>query len=272
MRIAIIYHTGTGSTARCAEEIGKGWRNLGHEVHYFRIKANSTELLDGFDLVGIGVPTMNFRLSSFVKHHLQTYPKSSQPYFIFNTCAGSPGNTIYNISQILSKKGWRLIGSLSIAGKGSINIIAWRPTIEKSTLEKDGFSDEVLVKAQDFPKTLIENYQKIIVNQTLATLKEKFHLFLAPMMLMPDSLLAKGTIGKKRVILEKCTKCGLCATVICPSGCISMDDKNLPKFNEKLCIGCQGCVNLCPSLAIEGKAKGKSPFTLFSIWVLKPLQ
>jgi Fe-S-cluster-containing hydrogenase component 2 len=58
------------------------------------------------------------------------------------------------------------------------------------------------------------------------------------------------TTGFKRVDKEKCTKCKLCAENICPSGAISMGDNNFPKIREIKCVGCQGCVNLCPEDAI----------------------
>ena len=71
-------------------------------------------------------------------------------------------------------------------------------------------------------------------------------------------------VGKKKIVEDKCTKCGLCATHICPSGAITLDESNLPQFNEKLCNGCYGCVNLCPTLAIETKStKSKQPYTTY---------
>ncbi len=77
-------------------------------------------------------------------------------------------------------------------------------------------------------------------------------------------------IGKKQVILDKCTKCGLCAMKICPSGAISLTEENIPIFNEKVCTGCFGCVNVCPTLAIEFKStRMRQPLITYKKYILK---
>ena len=58
------------------------------------------------------------------------------------------------------------------------------------------------------------------------------------------------TVGFKHVDNEKCTRCGLCATKICPSGTIRLSKNKTPRFAEIYCVGCNGCVNLCPADAI----------------------
>ncbi|MHA1733405.1 MAG: ATP-binding protein [Promethearchaeota archaeon] len=59
--------------------------------------------------------------------------------------------------------------------------------------------------------------------------------------------------GKKRVDPLLCTGCGLCATRICPAGAITLDASSRTTFKRFKCIGCEGCVNLCPQLAIWTK-------------------
>ena len=46
---------------------------------------------------------------------------------------------------------------------------------------------------------------------------------------------------------EKCTGCGICATV-CPAKAIELD--TTPQFNDELCIQCFCCIELCPSGAL----------------------
>ena len=58
------------------------------------------------------------------------------------------------------------------------------------------------------------------------------------------------TAGIKQVDKKKCTKCGLCVNEICPSGAITWDAEGFPKIRERICVGCNGCVNLCPVDAI----------------------
>lgn len=268
MKIGIIYHSGTGTTAKLASEITQGWRSLNHQVEIFRIRQGDSIPLTGYDIIGIGTPTMGFRAPSFVVEFLSNFPESHQPYFLFNTCAGTIANTFYNLFSVLAKKGWKLIGTLSTKGQGTANILAWRPALDKNVSLTDGLSENSLETARQFPTIILENFQNMITTQKVPSLKEKLRLSYAPMMLMKDSMLAKGTTGKKTVNLDKCTRCGLCATKICPSGCITLNEEKIPQFNEKLCISCQGCVNLCPSLAIEAKGKGKIPYTVYGKMIL----
>jgi Fe-S-cluster-containing hydrogenase component 2 len=47
---------------------------------------------------------------------------------------------------------------------------------------------------------------------------------------------------------EKCTGCGICATV-CPAKAIEVD--GTPQFNDELCIQCFCCIELCPNGALK---------------------
>ena len=49
---------------------------------------------------------------------------------------------------------------------------------------------------------------------------------------------------------SKCTGCGICAKV-CPSNKIIMKDKKLEWQNREDCYFCYGCLNYCPSEAIQ---------------------
>jgi 2-oxoacid:acceptor oxidoreductase delta subunit (pyruvate/2-ketoisovalerate family) len=68
-------------------------------------------------------------------------------------------------------------------------------------------------------------------------------------------------VGNWRVLMpeideEKCTACGLCAT-ICPEAAIASKPKVKPKIDMRFCKGCGVCANECPSKAIEMKQEAK---------------
>jgi Na+-translocating ferredoxin:NAD+ oxidoreductase RNF subunit RnfB len=56
---------------------------------------------------------------------------------------------------------------------------------------------------------------------------------------------------------EKCTSCGLCATV-CPTSNIDdlVDIRYRVRIDDRTCVGCTKCVAVCPVDAIAGEEKG----------------
>lgn len=269
MKIGIYYHSGTGTTAKYAVEIAKGFKSKGHDTTLTRITHEFPETNPEFDIVGIGTPTMGFRCPSFVLKMIKNFIDKEQPYFLFNTCAGVPGNTFPQLYRKMKKKNWILIDSIISKGRGSSNIKAWRPSLDKPFPDNDSLAEEEFEKANNFAESVLDSYQKIIIDKTMQPLKFRSNYLLAPMIMLSDNILAKGIVGKKKVLIEKCTKCGLCFTKLCPSGCITLDSDNFPQFNEKLCISCNSCVNLCPELAIVGRGKNKHAYTVNKDYILK---
>ena len=236
MKICLIYHSGTGTTAKYADQIAQGFEEFDHTVIQYRVNSVTDEDLEGYDLIGVGTPTYAFRAPHFIIKKINTFPEKEQPYFLFNTCAGSPGNTFSRMYKALKKKNWILLVTIFSKRQETTNIQSWRPKLEESPPEKDGLADEEFERARNFASSVLESYQEIIIDKTKQPLRIRTKLLPAITILLKDKWLAKVIIGKKSVDLEKCTKCGFCATKICPTGCISMDSDNLPTFNEKLCI------------------------------------
>ncbi|MHA1338969.1 MAG: 4Fe-4S dicluster domain-containing protein [Promethearchaeota archaeon] len=85
-----------------------------------------------------------------------------------------------------------------------------------------------------------------------------------------------GTMGLKRIDKKKCVKCGICARKICPANAIQIStsknkplNANYPKIRFFMCVGCNGCVNLCPYDAINSKlTRNRVPFAFFKEFIL----
>ncbi|GAB4268385.1 MAG: RnfABCDGE type electron transport complex subunit B [Deferrisomatales bacterium] len=62
--------------------------------------------------------------------------------------------------------------------------------------------------------------------------------------------------GLARIDPEKCTSCGLCATV-CPTGNIDdlVEVRYEVRIDDRTCVGCTRCVEACPVEAIAGEKK-----------------
>jgi L-aspartate semialdehyde sulfurtransferase ferredoxin len=44
---------------------------------------------------------------------------------------------------------------------------------------------------------------------------------------------------------DKCTHCGAC-TAVCPSGALSLDEKDQLSFDQDKCLVCELCIAACP--------------------------
>ncbi len=57
-RIAVVYWSGTGNTEKMAEQVAAGAREAGAEVECFRAPAFTAEMMDRYDAVAFGCPSM----------------------------------------------------------------------------------------------------------------------------------------------------------------------------------------------------------------------
>ena len=274
MKILIMYFSGTGSTAKVANDIGKSIQNIKddqenqHIIEFLPIKRaflsqkNTTIDFSTFDLIGIGTPTYSFRAPRLVTKILKSLKIKSMPYFLFLSCGGMEGLTFLKIYKILNKKKCTLIGTH--AAYGSNNLRSWRSKLSKPVPISDGLHLNEKARISNFAQLIIKNYNSIIkgnVEPLNVRGNIPWSIYCG---LFTYGWQMRFILGKKYVIEEKCTKCGICAENICPSECISIGNNGYPQFKEFNCIGCQGCVSLCPTLAIESrKSKGNHPYTIY---------
>jgi len=172
--------------------------------------------------------------------------------------------------QVLQKKHGIYLGG--IVGKGPNNIRAWRPNLTEALPSYDGIRDADLGLARDFSTVILKQLDEIVVKHTKSPEKEYPNVICSILTPFISQRWEMAWVeGVKQVDLEKCTACGLCAKKICPSGAITLDGQNHPVFNQKICIGCSGCVSLCPTLAIwTKKGINKHPYTVYAKYVLNP--
>lgn len=265
LKIGILYYSGTGSTAYFAQNISESFKQNGHTVKLIRYKHQDYIDLSGFDLIGFGATVWVYRSPRVFTNFLKTINLSKKPYFIFQTCGGTPGNAQWSIFKALKHTNGPYLGD--IIGTGTNNIRSWRANL----------SEPEDTKNHVFPADIEK--VKLFVNQIcsrLTSTKTEDWTSLtepAPKKYFKWSFLASIStyrwemqmmLGKKTLDKEKCTQCGLCANKYCPSGAITLGAEKYPVFNEKLCQGCQGCINLCPTLAIETKSsRNKQPFVTY---------
>jgi flavodoxin/Pyruvate/2-oxoacid:ferredoxin oxidoreductase delta subunit len=273
MKILLLYFTGTGGTARLSDEIALNLRNIGNDVHQFRLEKADFSIIPNYDIVGIGSPTYAYRAPRIVTSLLKKFPKMNKPYFIFVTSGGEDANCAWNIYKVMQKKGWTFLDWINIVGP--TNLRSWMPKLGRSPISH-GLYNEDLEKCKEFVEKILAIYHKVYVNKE--GIPKQLHPILGYSMLTwflsANWAMAIATVGIKHVDPDVCTKCGLCATRICPSGCIQIGEiSKLPNFKQSKCVGCNGCVNLCPTSAIYSTiTKCHNQYTIYRDYVFHPRQ
>ncbi|MBD3353409.1 MAG: hypothetical protein GF364_18145 [Candidatus Lokiarchaeota archaeon] len=278
LKVGIFYFSGTGTTAFFADYLAKVFQQRGNSASTIRIKKmepkNLQNLIDTYDLMGFGAPAWVWNPPRMFSKRIKGLKFPGKPYFVFSTCEGSSGNTHWKIMHSLRHSKGIFLGEVGVYCTN--NIRSWRSKKSQNHLfqvDKETISKAGLVNGQQFVLKTLETINSNSENKLKEIEMPKPHhsLFWRFMgWFFTYRFQMQLVIGRKHVDIEKCSKCGLCATKICPSGAISLTLDNFPKFNESKCIGCQGCVNLCPTLAIDGRStKNKEPFTTYGIYIIK---
>ncbi|MHA1901167.1 MAG: EFR1 family ferrodoxin [Promethearchaeota archaeon] len=256
MNVLLFFFSGTGITAKIAYDLADNFRTQNHSVTLHRLKYNNDlndkYQINEYDLIGIGAPTYSFRAPRLVTKILNKTDFKGKPFFLFCSSGGMPGNTIWNLFRCVQKSGGDFLGDFSFSG--ITNLRSWMPlkTFPKS---KSYGCTSPKYQVQKFSKKILEKLNeqnKIPVKKPIPNLINSiWSIFFTWRWQMAF------TAGIKHVDKSKCTKCGLCATKICSSRAISLNSSKYPKFNEFRCVGCNGCLNLCPSDAIWSHSSKK---------------
>ena len=168
----------------------------------------------------------------------------------------------YLFPKILQRKNWRFIDS--IVASGTLNLRAWRKSNWKSS-STDGLMDYYIHESIAFGESIVSKITKNDIEKP----SRSFVLSIFTAFLTYGWQLGMAE-GWKKIDKGKCTKCGLCAEKICVSSAIKWKIGEFPKINHLKCVGCSGCVNICPQGAIyTGWNKNKQPYTTYSDYILK---
>ncbi len=265
MKVALLYFSGTGITANFATEIAKSFQMQNIVVDLIRIKSGLKVDLKKYAIIGIGSPTYSFRAPRLATQILRHLNFQKKPFFLFCTSGGMPGNTLWNLYKSVKRTSGYCLGSIS--GVGITNLRTWMPKLTNPKPKFWGLNHLDCERAQQFGNLILDRLKEI---NNLNSLKEnkkwipKFQILTSIWSIFFTwRWEMASTVGLKHVDKNKCTMCGLCATKICPSGAITLTSSKTPKFNEWKCVGCNGCVNLCPVSAIWSiRSKNHHPYDL----------
>ncbi len=261
MKIAILYFSGTGATANLADILRKHLKELSHNVDLIRIKHNTEFHLEEYDFFGIGTPVYSYRAPRITTTILKNLEFRKKPFFVFSSIGGQKGNTHWNLYKAVKNTAGPCLGEFTVAI--ITNIRSWMPN-KRRILPKYEITAYDENRAKEFVHEVLNNLEYEVEKIP------KRNLFLSVFTSLLSWRWEMGlTAGIKQVDKGKCTKCGLCVNEICPSGAITWDADGYPKIRERTCVGCNGCVNLCPVDAIWAyKSRNHHQYNAFRKYII----
>ena len=112
MKASVFYLSRTGNTKRFAEAISESLK-----TPLFDITSIKPESQTDYDLLIIGTPVNGFRACPEVLSFVQKLPEgANKKVVLFCTYAIAKGNTLKNLEQELSKKGYMILLTVSKRG------------------------------------------------------------------------------------------------------------------------------------------------------------
>jgi flavodoxin/formate hydrogenlyase subunit 6/NADH:ubiquinone oxidoreductase subunit I len=240
----IVYFSQGGTTARTAQSIAAGLRTAGYQVDLCHLVDGQPPALDGYDLLGIGMPVHYFRPPFALTDYVEGLPHlGGLPAFTFvlhGTLRGDAGTAM---RRLLARKGAREVGYFACRGddyflgylKLGYLFSPDHPTAEElaqaeafgQAVAAHAAGQEYAPPAEDAPPGAIYQLERFALSRWLAE-QVYSRLF--------------------RVNKDRCTACDLCVRG-CPTGNITKNQEGHPVWGRN-CLLCLYCEMHCPQDAI----------------------
>lgn len=257
-RALIFWHSASGNTQWVAEKLAEAMAGCGIATEVRSIASwPETADLPSHGMVGFGCPVMGFRPSFAMIRFIQALPPQAQkPAFLFTTYAGMLANTPWMLAACLRDRGFAVVAHKHFRGE-----ISWPIARSAGLIINRGLPDDRLLPSiRAFAGNLAElaaSHQSGSPVRSVAVPRSWLNPFYYLSLLnSPDKL--RMMMGTKRVITERCTRCGLCAAQ-CAPGAIVLSP--YPTFSTT-CDGCWGCYNICPTAAISSVVGTRGRYTV----------
>jgi len=258
----IVYFTQGGTTGQVAEAIAAGLRGKEHRVDLHNMNHGDPPKLEGYSLLGIGLPVYIFRPPFKVMEYLQSLPElKGLPVFVFLLHGTHPGETGNIVRDALTHKGGHEVGYFKARGADYFLGYLQRgylfspdnPTaseLDSAQAFGRNIADLMMGKKHikqeyDNPPSFVHRLERFLTNKWLVKCFYSWLFF---------------------VKSKKCTSCGICRKV-CPVKNITENKKGHPVWGRN-CLLCLYCEMKCPTKAILSPVSWPlfSPFVAYNVW------
>ena len=251
-RIAVIHHSGSGST-KTIGEIFAELLSKKYSVNIYPVRRNfDFGLLDEYDLLIFGTPTFNCSPSRSMMEFVERMPvlEPSKAAFLYTTYALYTGNCLRNLAKGLLKKGVFASGYAYIRGPASDGSLLF-PSISRFFKYEKGIKGKI--------ERGLEKIERIISSPVTKPDIPIFKWYVP--LNYPNQYFGEKSYSKYRekfrVIEDICTNCNTCVKG-CIRGCWT-EGEEIPKYSPVDCEFCVRCIHNCPNGAIvlSDKMRGK---------------
>ena len=257
----LVYFSNGRTTAQVAESIAGGLRAAEYQVDLYNLRDKEPPVPDGYDLLGVGLPTYYYRPPFNVTEYVRSLPQmEGLPAFSFVLHGTFPGDAGNQVRAALARKGAREVSYFRSFGadyylgylRQGYLFSPDHPTPEELA-QAEAFGQVVAERASgsqyvgaqgDPAPGLIYRFERLTTNSWLArTLYSRF--FLADK--------------------QKCVSCGICIQD-CPTGNIDEDPEGHPVWGRD-CLLCLYCEMNCPEGAITSPVSWPlfTPFMKYNV-------
>jgi flavodoxin/Pyruvate/2-oxoacid:ferredoxin oxidoreductase delta subunit len=243
MRAAVIYFSGTGNTEFAARQFKIQFEKHNTECSLLDI-SRKRNITDNYNILIFGCPVY---AGSFTEYYTDCIINNiingnSRKCIVFSTSAGSDGIGIFELSDILSSKGFDVLIKAAIRMPNNYHINSNnKPTDD----EKRELREKTAKKIEGIVEEFI-NDQRMeikISEEKLTRGRETFKKF--------KESAPYFAVNNLYADMNACVKCGKCAKN-CPTHNININVSI--NFKDK-CICCQRCILGCPVNAIKFNKK-----------------
>jgi ferredoxin len=242
MKIAIIYFSATGNTAKMARAISRYFMDTGAETDEYDITSYSSRKdsidLQSYQACVFGSPIYSWRAPRVMREWMRTQDGKNMKCSMFFTYGGfgvHPAH--YSTRQILTEQNFVVVSSAEFLGAHTFNLGGWkamsgRPDGSDYEIAKR-YVEKTYRRFTGEDREILGELEKTSFREEELDQIESFRFHILTKLPTRDG--------------EECSMCMLCEE-LCPKGAIKAEDG---QADSERCIACLRCVANCPEGALK---------------------